>query len=156
MKNTNRIEKITNRIFINFGIAILAYILLWVLISRLSMSYIPVFVISGVFFVLSVLFYLLYKVKGFPLKNYAYMFIIFAVCLLFTQSSFIVSSIMGIHKFSEILRNSHFMQIIFNTAYEVKFLSIAGAVYLICMLCYNCYMINRLSNNRQRRNKKKK
>ncbi|MCH5186749.1 MAG: hypothetical protein J1F64_11600 [Oscillospiraceae bacterium] len=144
----NKIEQITNRIFINFGIAIGAYILLWVLISRLSMFYLPVFIIAGVFFALAVVFFMLYKIKGFKIKNYSYMFALFALLLLITQSSFIVSKIMGVHKFSELLRNSYFLQVIFNTAYEVKIIALAGAIYLVIMLISNCIMINKLSKNK--------
>ena len=156
IRNKYTLENITNRIFINLCIAVGAYIFLWILISKMSMSYIPVFISAGIFFAAAVICYILYKVKQFRIKNYAYMLAVFSLALIFTQSSFIVSSIIGIHKFSDMVHNSHFMQIIFNTSYEVKFISVSGAVYIISMLIYNCVIINRISGTRLRKTNRRK
>ncbi|MCX7714985.1 MAG: hypothetical protein N2171_04590 [Clostridia bacterium] len=148
-----RIEKIVNRILINFGIGIVAYILLWFLLSKLAMDNAPVFSLAAFFAAAAVVFYVLSAKKGLPLKNYAHMFVAFSCALLFTKAAVIVSSVVGINRFVSLL-NQKFLKVAFNTTYEVKFIAILGALYLIAMLIYNCVLIARISNEKP--NKKKK
>lgn len=148
MIKNDSIEKITNRIFINFGIAILSYIFLWILISKFNMDCFIVFIVAGIFFVSALFCFILYLIKKYNIKNYAYMLAVFSVLLLITQSSFIVSNIIGINKFSSLIRNYPIMRVIFDTANDVKFIAVAGAVYLIIMLVYNCVIISRISKYR--------
>jgi len=154
-----RIDFITNRIFINFIMAVFAYVLLWVLLAIFNMSHLPVFICSAAFFITAVVLLILKTIKKYKVSGYIAMFFIFSAALMFTQSAFIVSNIIDINKFSDILRNSDFLRYCFNTLYEVKFIAIAGGGYMIGMMFYNCLLISKLTSRifkRKRRRRKRK
>jgi len=142
-----RIERITNRILINVGIGALAYILLWVLFSKLYMPNVTTFAIAGLFAVAGVVLYYLAKKKELPLKNYAYMFFAFCAALLFTRLAQIVSLFIGQYRCAA-LTNIPFYRILFNTSFEVKVIAILGAFYLVMMAVVSTVQIYRISKEK--------
>lgn len=153
-RKLTRVDFITNRIFINFVMAILAYMLLWVLLAIFNMSHIPVLICAGIFFAAAIICLILSIVKRYFLGGYAAMFFVFTFALLFTQSAFIVSWLTDINRFADMLRSSNFLRYFFNTLYEVKFIAIAGGGYMIGMLFYNCLLISRITSRIRRRKRK--
>ncbi len=153
-----RIEKITNRVLINVGVGILAYLLLWVLFTKLYMPNVTTFAIAGVFALTGAAFYVLYRKKKLPLRNYAYMFFAFCGALLFTKLSNIVTAFIGMEK-CKALTNVKFFKVLLNSSFEVKVVAVIGAVYLAAMLVYSGIRVNMISkekNVRDTKNKKKR
>lgn len=150
-----RIEKITNRVLINVGVGILAYLLLWVLFAKLYMPNVTTFTIAGLFALTGASFYVLYKIKKLPLRNYAYMFFAFCGALLFTKLSNIVALFIGREKCSA-LTNVAFFKILLNSSFEVKVVAVIGAVYLAAMLVYSGIRVSMISKEKTARDTKKK
>lgn len=150
-----RIEKITNRILINVGIGLFAYILLWVLFFKLGMPDVTTFTFAGLFAACGVSSYVLYKKKELPLKNYAYMFFAFCIALLFTKLSVIVTAFIGTYKCAA-LQNIKFFEVLFNTKYEVIAVAVIGVVYLVAMAVYNTVKIVKISKEKVVKETKKK
>lgn len=134
MKSTKTQEQLYNRILINFGVAILGYILLYFLYQKMYMRNVITFTFAGIFLVAGIVCYALSKKK--PLKNYGHMFIAFCVALLFTRLSVLVVTFLGWDTFSK-MQEVYFLKKLMQTRWEVIIVSWAGAVYLVGMLIYN-------------------
>lgn len=134
MKNIKTQEQLYNRILINYGIAILGYILLYVLYNKMFMRNTVTFACAGIFLVAGIVCYALSKKK--PLKNYGHMFIAFCVALLFTRLSVIVVTLFGWNTFSK-MQEVYFLKKLLQTRWEVIAVSWGGAVYLVGMTIYN-------------------
>lgn len=141
-------EQLFNRILINIGIAILAYILLYILYAKFYMM--PALLVAVIFFVLAVAGYIIstLKVTKCNVKNYAHMFLAFGICLLFTNLSRILGSIMGMEAFMNLHETSRLFKMLVNGRYEVIIISWLGAFYLLVMLIYNTVLINKAGNKR--------
>ncbi len=149
MKNKKTQEQLFNRILINLGIAIIAYIFLYVLYARFFM--VPSLAIAIVFFILAIAGYIVSakKLLKYNLKNYAHMFVAFGLCLLFTNLSRIIGAVIGMEAFMNLINSSSFFKILVNSRYEVILISWLGAVYLVLMLIYNTVLINRAGKKRK-------
>ncbi len=134
MKSTKTQEQLYNRILINFGVAILGYILLYFLYQKMYMRNVITFTFAGIFLVAGIVCYALSKKK--PLKNYGHMFIAFCIALLFTRLSVLVVTFFGWDTFSK-MQEVYFLKKLMQTRWEVIIVSWAGAVYLVGMLIYN-------------------
>ena len=134
MKSTKTQEQLYNRILINFGVAILGYILLYFLYQKMYMRNVITFTFAGIFLVAGIVCYALSKKK--PLKNYGHMFIAFCIALLFTRLSVLVVTFFGWDTFSK-MQEVYFLKKLMQTRWEVIIVSCAGAVYLVGMLIYN-------------------
>ncbi len=140
-------EQLLNRILINIGIGILAYIFLYILYARFYM--IPSLIFAAVFFVLAIAGYILSAKKIVNVKNYAHMFIGFTLCMLFTSLSRICGYILGIHKFIELINKYYFFKILMNTRYEVILITWLGVIYLVGMIIYNSILIYKAGNKKK-------
>lgn len=134
MKSTKTQEQLYNRILINFGVAILGYILLYFLYQKMYMRNVITFTFAGIFLVAGIVCYALSKKK--PLKNYGHMFIAFCIALLFTRLSVLVVTFFGWDTFSK-MQEVYFLKKLMQTRWEVIIVSWTGAVYLVGMLIYN-------------------
>ena len=145
MKTTKTKDQLYNRIMINFGIGALSYALLYFLYLKLYMKNSVTFLLSLAFIAGAIVCFVLSKKK--PTKNYGYMFLAFALCLLFTRLSVITTTFIGLDKFIS-LQEIYFFKKIMQTRIEVILISWAGALYLFGMLCYNLILIK--SSKRKR------
>ena len=136
-------EHIENRILINFGIGVLAYILLRFLYVNKYMDDVWTFSFAGIFAICAVVFYVFSK-RNEKLKNYAHMFSAFCAALIFTRICRIAYWIFGMSTYMK-LYNIRFFNILFTTRYDVILISLLGAVYLAGMLIYNCILITKQS-----------
>lgn len=142
-------EQIFNRILINFGIAILAYILLYVLYAKFYMNY--ALTIAVIFFILAAVGYVVSSKKlcKYDLKNYSHMFVAFGLCLVFASLSRVLGTILGLSTFSTLIKTYPFFKMLVNTRYEVILISWLGAAYLVGMLIYNTVLINNKGKKRK-------
>ncbi len=140
-------EQLFNRILINIGIGILAYIFLYIMYAKFYMM--PSLVFAAIFFVLAIVGYVLSAKKIANVKNYAHMFIGFTLCMLFTSLSRIFGYILGLQKFIELINSYYFFKILVNTRYEVILISWLGAIYLVGMVIYNSVLIYKAGNKRK-------
>lgn len=136
-----RKEKITNRILINFGVAILAYLLL-LLIYRNNINNTLVYTIAGIFFVSTAVFTVLTVIKGKQFKNYAIASGALTLGTLFLKLSVFTSAIIGTENFRNLVQNP-FMSKLMNAQKDVIIIAILGAVYLVLMMVYNIVQIIR-------------
>lgn len=134
-------EQLFNRILINIGIAVIAYILLYILYAKFYL--VPAIPIGIAFIVIAVIGYIVSGLKLIRVKNYAHMFLAFGLCLLFTRMSVFVGTVLGMEKFIELINTSGLFKMIMNSRYEVIFITWLGAAYLAVMLIYNTVMISR-------------
>lgn len=134
MKTNKTQEQLYNRILINYGIAILAYVLLYVLYNKMYMRNTVTFAFAAIFLVAGVVCYVLSKKK--PLKNYGHMFIAFCAALLFTRLSVLVVTLFGFNNFSK-MQEVYFLKKLMQTRWEVVSVSWGGALYLVGMTIYN-------------------
>lgn len=140
-------EQLLNRILINIGIGILAYIFLYVMYAKFYMM--PSLIFAAVFFILAVAGYILSAKKIADVKNYAHMFIAFTLCMLFTSLSRIFGTVLGIEKFMELINSSYFFKMLVNSRYEVMLVSWLGGIYLVGMIIYNSVLIYKAGNKRK-------
>ena len=143
-------EQLFNRILINIGIAVAAYIFLYVLYARFYMM--PALKFSVIFFIFAIIGYILSskKVGKKEFKNYSHMFLAFGFGMLFTNLSKIFANLMGMDKFMELINSSTLFRILVNSRYEVIIISWLGALYLVAMVVYNTVLINRLSDTKKK------
>lgn len=134
MKTNKTQEQLYNRILINFGIAIVGYVLLYFLYNKMYMRNAITFTFAGVFLAAGIACYALSKKK--PLKNYGHMFTAFCVALLFTRLSVIVVTIFGWGTFEK-MQEIYLLKKLMQTRWEVIIVSWAGAIYLVGMVVYN-------------------
>ena len=134
-------EQLFNRILINIGIAVIAYILLYILYAKFYLA--PAIPIGIAFIVIAVIGYIVSGLKLIKVKNYAHMFLAFGLCLLFTRLSVFAGTVLGMEKFIELINTSGLFKMIRNSRYEVIFITWLGAAYLAVMLIYNTVMISR-------------
>lgn len=140
-------EQLLNRILINIGIGILAYIFLYIMYAKFYMM--PSLIFAAVFFILAVAGYILSAKKIADVKNYAHMFIAFTLCMLFTSLSRIFGTVLGIEKFMELINSSYFFKVLVNSRYEVMLVSWLGGIYLVGMIIYNSVLIYKAGNKRK-------
>ncbi|MDY3928335.1 MAG: hypothetical protein SOZ34_03120 [Clostridia bacterium] len=140
-------EQLLNRILINIGIGILAYIFLYIMYAKFYMM--PSLIFAAVFFILAVAGYILSAKKIADVKNYAHMFIAFTLCMLFTSLSRIFGTVLGIEKFMELINSSYFFKMLVNSRYEVMLVSWLGGIYLVGMIIYNSVLIYKAGNKRK-------
>ena len=134
-------EQLLNRILINIGIAVLAYICLYVLYAKFYLT--PAIPIATAFIVIAIIGYVVSAAKILKVVNYAHMFLAFGFALLFTRLSIFTVNIIGIEKFMALHNSSAFFRILMNSQKEVTLLTWLGAVYLVGMLIYNTILINK-------------
>lgn len=134
-------EQLLNRILINIGIAVLAYIFLYVIYAKFYLA--PAIGFGIAFIVIAAAGYILSWKKILKVKNYAHMFLAFGIGLLFTRLSLFAGSVLGIERFIDLINKSKFFKMAMNSRYEVIFLSWVGGAYLVGMLIYNMVLINR-------------
>lgn len=132
-------EQIFNRILINIGIAVAAYITLYVIYTKFYL--VPAIPMGTVFLLISAAVYILSAKKRIRAVNYAHMFLAFALCLFFTRLSVFAGTIMGMRNFVELIKSSAFFAKLMNSRYEVILISWLGAAYLAAMLIYNAILI---------------
>lgn len=141
--NTKEIEMrkdhLTNRILINFGVAIVGYIVL-MLLWRTHLKQTAVFAVAGVLAALTVLFFILTKIKDKRFKNYAIASLVLTVGTLFLKAGVITAAVIGHENFANLIK-IHFFEKLFNGRVEVIGIAVAGAVYLVIMLIYNIVKI---------------
>ncbi len=154
MLKTNKTEEqLMNRILINFGIAILAYILLYILYAKLYMQNFATFLTAGIFAAAAIGFYI-YSGKTGKYRNYGHMFAAFTLALLFTRSSYIAAMVLGGQRFMAIINSSYFWKMAFNTQKQVMLISILGGVYLLGMLIYNGILMRKAPKHKKSAKKK--
>lgn len=134
-------EQLLNRILINIGVAVIAFIFLYVLYAKYYMM--PSGIFAVVFLVLAVAGYIMSATKVIKVKNYAHMFLAFSLCMVFTNLSKICGAFMGMETFMKLINTSNIFKILVNTRYEVIILTWLGVLYLIGMLIYNTVLINK-------------
>lgn len=134
MKTNKTQEQLYNRILINYGIAVLGYILLYVLYNKMYMRNTVTFAFAGIFLLCGVVCFLLSKKK--PLKNYGIMFFSFCAALLFTRLSVLVVTFFGYDNFSK-MQEIYFLKKLMQTRWEVIIVSWCGGIYLVGMTIYN-------------------
>ena len=134
-------DQLLNRILINIGIAVIAYILLYILYAKFYLA--PAIPIGIAFIVIAIAGYILSGLKVINVKNYAHMFLAFGLCLLFTRLSVFAGTILGIEKFIELINTSKLFKVLMNSRYEVIFITWLGVAYLAVMLIYNTIRICR-------------
>lgn len=149
-----RIEKIENRIMINYGIAVLAYLVLYVLYNTFYMKYQLVLPLAGIMLIAAVVCYILHR-KTKKTKNYGHMFIGFTVALLITNSSTIISKLFGENVFNS-LYGVNIVAKLLNSRNEVIGIALLGAVYLVGMTIYNSVLISKEKNKRKNKKSGKK
>lgn len=151
-KNSSKItreEKLVNRIIINFGIAILAYIVLSVLFNKFYMKWQIVLPLAAIMLLAAVFCYIFDKKTG-KTKNYGHMFIAFGIALLLTQSSFIIWKVFGADVFNSLYK-INVIKMALNSRNAVIGISWLGAVYLVVMTIYNCIEISKERKKRKKR-----
>jgi ABC-type protease/lipase transport system fused ATPase/permease subunit len=141
-----QLDHLTNRILINFSIAIGAYLVLWIFYRYLNMKNLPTFIMAGVFAAGAVVFYILTKVKSRKFLSYANMFTAFTVGTLFTRSSIIATKIMGSQRFSDLIASKFWLKV-FNTKTEVIVIAIVGLAYLIGMCIVTGIQMHKVSKS---------
>ena len=146
LKKRTTQEQIFNRILINIGIAIVAYITLYVIYTKFYL--VPAIPIGIVFLILSAVGYILSAKKIVRAVNYAHMFLAFALCLFFTRLSVFVGTAVGMTRFIEIIKSSEVMAKLMNSRYEVILISWLGAIYLLIMLIYNSVLIYKIGRKK--------
>lgn len=134
-------EQLLNRILINIGIAVLAFIFLYVLYAKYYMM--PSGIFAIVFFVLAIIGYILSAVRVINVKNYSHMFLAFGFCMVFANLSKICGAVIGMERFMNLINTSGVFRMLVNTRYEVIVLTWLGVLYLIGMLIYNTVLINK-------------
>lgn len=152
MKTNKTQEQIYNRILINFGIAILAYTVLYFLYQRLYMKNWVTFTLAGICFAAAVVCYIFSKKK--PLKNYGHMFAAFCIALLFTRLSVIVATIVGMNNFMA-MQDIYILKKLLETRWEVIIIVCAGAAYLVGMVIYNGILMHKIGEQEKLERKKK-
>ena len=141
-------EQLLNRILINFVIALISYIVLYIMYARFYMMNSMIF--GFVFLGLSILGYILNatKILKFSVINYAHMFLAYSFAMFFANLSRIFGTMFGMQKLLMLTDSSQFFKMLFNGRIEVIIISWLGAVYLIAMLIYNTVLINRKQGNK--------
>lgn len=134
MKTNKTQEQLYNRILINYGIAILGYILLYVLYNKMYMKNTITFAVAALFLIGAIVCYALSKKK--PLKNYGHMFTAFFLALMFTRLSVLVVTFFGWNTFEK-MQSVYFLKKLMQTRWEVIIISWAGGLYLLGMTIYN-------------------
>ena len=152
LKTNKTQEQLYNRIFINFGIGILAYFALYCLYYKFYMKNTVTFALAGIFTAAAIVCYALSKKK--PLKNYAHMFVAFTVALLFTRLAYIITMIFGISAFEK-MQEVYFLKKLLQTRWEVIIIAWMGAAYLLGMLIYNGILMNKVGKEERALKRKK-
>lgn len=155
MKTVKTQEQLYNRILINYGIAALAYILLYVLYQKMFMRNAVTFAFAAIFLIAGIVCYVLDKKQNKPLKNYGHMFIAFCIALLFTRLSVIVVTFLGWNTFSK-MQEVYFLKKLMQTRWEVIIISWAGAIYLVGMTIYNGILMAKVGREKKINSKIKK
>ncbi len=154
MNKVTREEQLVNRIMINYGIAVIAYIVLYILSNKLNMRYSVVLPLAGVMLAAGVVCYIFHKKSG-KTRNYGHMFIGFTVALLATQSSFLLWKLFGVEAFRMVYNIGIFPKLL-NSHNAVIGISWLGVLYLLGMTVYNIILIQKEKNMKKTKKKGKK
>ena len=142
MKNEiTREEKLVNRIMINFGIAIVAYIAMHILLNKFYLKWVIVLPVAAVMLIAAIVCYIFHKKTG-KTQNYGHMFIAFFIALMLTQSSFLVWKLFGVEGFTSIY-NIGIVKELLNSRKVAIGISWLGAIYLAGMTIYNIIQISK-------------
>lgn len=142
MKNQNtREEQLVNRIMINFGVALVAYIVMYILLNKFYLKWAIVLPVAAVMLIAAVICYIFHKKTG-KTKNYGHMFLAFFVALTLTQSSFLIWKLFGVEGFYSIY-NIGIMKELLNSRKAAIGISWLGAIYLAGMTIYNIIQISK-------------
>ena len=146
-EKARKIEKLENRIIINYAIAAVAYMTLSALYKApFHMNFKYVLPVAGVMLIAAIVCYLLHK-KFKKTANYGHMFIAFAVALAFTNLSTIIYKVFGQNVFNGLYSISLF-QMLMNARNAVIIVSILGGVYLVGMTIYNGMLMYKENNKK--------
>ena len=135
-------DRIVNRILINFGIGIFGYIFLWFL-YKTNLSTIHIMISAAVFAAASVICFIVAGVKNKGYLPYGIMFASFTTAMLIIKSSYILSKIVGMERFVDMMKNETLIKLV-NASYDLRFVAVCGGIYLFVMLVVNIIMIARL------------
>lgn len=139
-EKARRIEKLENRIIINYAVAAVAYMTLSTLYKApFHMNFKYVLPVAGIMLIAAIVCYLLHK-KFKKTANYGHMFLAFAIALGFTNLSTIVYKVFGANVFNSLYSISLFEKIM-NARNAVVIVSVLGAIYLVGMTIYNGILI---------------
>lgn len=139
-EKARRIEKLENRIIINYAVAAVAYMTLSTLYKApFHMNFKYVLPVAGIMLIAAIVCYLLHK-KFKKTANYGHMFLAFAIALGFTNLSTIVYKVFGANVFNSLYSVSLFEKIM-NARNAVVIVSVLGAIYLVGMTIYNGILI---------------
>lgn len=139
-EKARRIEKLENRIIINYAVAAVAYMTLSTLYKApFHMNFKYVLPVAGIMLIAAIVCYLLHK-KFKKTANYGHMFLAFAIALGFTNLSTIVYKVFGANVFNS-LYNVSLLQMLMNAKNAVVIVSVLGAIYLVGMTIYNGILI---------------
>jgi hypothetical protein len=133
-------DRLVNRILINFGIGILGYIFLWVL-WKANISTHLVLIAAAIFFVLAIACFVVGRLKNKAYIPYGIMFAAFTAASLVIKSSFVVSKIIGMEKFMQIMQSSQTAVRLLNAKNDITFVAACGGVYLAVMLIVNIVLL---------------
>ena len=156
-ERAKKIEKIENRIIINYAIAAAAYMLLNTLKNYpFYMQHKTVWPIAIGMFVAALLCYGLH-IKFKKTANYGHMFIGFTLALLLPISRWVIGEKINYGLYNSLMNNEIFYKVT-NSATAVKLISWAGVVYLIGMTIFNgilIYKVNQSYKKKSNNNDKK-
>ena len=148
-EKAKKIEKIENRIIINYAVAAVAYMTLNTLYKApFHMNFKYVLPVAGIMLIAAIVCYLLHK-KFKKTANYGHMFIAFAVALAFTNSSTIIYKLFGQNAFNTLYSVSLFQKVM-NARNAVIIVSVLGVIYLVGMTIYNGMLIYRENNPKKK------
>lgn len=151
-ERARKVEKLENRIIINYGIAALAYLVLNTINNPpFNMRYNVVLVMCAVMLAAAIACYLL-NIKFKKTANYGHMFIGFTLALFLPISRRAIGSV-NINLYNSMMKVG-FIEKITNTANAVKLISILGVVYLVGMTIFNGVLIYKENHKNKKTDKK--
>lgn len=161
-ESLKRVEKLENRIIINYAIAVVAYMIFYALIGdyrNYELRNKVIFAVAGVMVIAAIVCYVLHK-KTKKTKNYGHMFIAFALALLSTRASVIVYNIFGANVFNTIYDFEIFgvriVEKLLTSKNAVTGVSWLGAIWLVVMTIYNGVLISKEKSNKKKKPEAKK
>lgn len=148
-EKVRKIEKLENRIIINYAVAAVAYMTLNTLYKPpFHMNFKYVLPVAGIMLIAAIVCYLLHK-KFKKTASYGHMFVAFALALSFTNLSTIIYKVLGQNVFNGLYSISLF-QMLMNARNAVIIVSVLGAIYLVGMTIYNGILIYRENNPKKK------
>lgn len=145
-----KIEKLENRLMINYAIVVAVYIL-WNymnnMITGVTAKYNLTIILAILAVIGGVVCYLFNK-KTQKTKNYGHMFIVMAIALIYTKCSMFVYKIFGGNVFNTLNSNAFLQKYLFNSANAVKILSVLGIVWVVFITVLTIVQIKKESNKK--------